>query len=92
MQQRKDRSEALKAMCDAKGAYLNLVVDAANWKMPINALVEVPEGVATDELMDAINDAIRYFCGGGASFSCDTRATPKVIHVTAPGYYKIIGA
>jgi len=62
------------------------------WKNPIDRRVSTdgltPQQVVELELV--ISAAIGFYAGGQASFNLDAEA--GCLHVTAPGYYALIGA
>lgn len=73
-------------------AAFDLVADKANWKMPINAVIEADFGT-----IDRVRHATIFFAGCVATtevLECakDRKDGRSKYRVTAPGYYRAVGA
>ena len=68
----------------------NLVADKENWKNPIDAYIapdNLVTGLTMDVLKKMVEEAVRFFCGCTPEFVYDG----GTYHVTAAGYFAIIG-
>jgi hypothetical protein len=63
-------------------AAIAMVQNKENWKLPINAIVK-------NEDIQVTLAAINYFAGGACNV---THLANGTAHITAPGYYALIGA
>lgn len=61
----------------------NKVKNKSHWKGPIDAWVPVAEA-------DLTTAAIEYFCGGGVVRAAESGG--RVVHLTHPGYWAVIGS
>lgn len=70
--------------------FLDLVVDPANWKNPIDATIDVPKDAEERKLFfRLINDAVIFFCGCVPEF---INVGDHQVRVVAAGYYASVGA
>jgi len=70
---------------DLKWAF-ELVENKKNWKMPISTRVEL-----TAKEVDMVKHAVVFFAGCQPTFR-PVAGKPCMFLVTAPGYYKAVGA
>lgn len=65
--------------------YFDLVADASNWKNPIDCTLP---GIVAKCDREAIAAAVVFYAGCSPEFT----GTKQGLRVTAPGYYKAVGA